>query len=61
MAVCNNCGVKLGCTCKRRTASDGKSCCASCVGNYQKKLKFPTKSSSTSPGVILNVTAVQTN
>lgn len=65
MSQCNNCGAKLGCSCKRRTASNGKSCCATCIGNYEKVLK-QAKSKNTSgniisPGVILNVTAVQNN
>ena len=59
MSKCNNCGTKLGCSCKRRTASDGKSCCASCIGSYEKKLKSSTTKSSYPVGTILNVTARQ--
>lgn len=58
MANCNNCRTKLGCSCKRRTASDGKSCCATCLPGYEKTVK-QTQPSGTAPGVILNVTAVQ--
>jgi hypothetical protein len=64
MATCNNCRVKLGCSCKRRTASNGASCCANCIASYEKKLKNPpqqNKFSGTSPGVILSATAVQKN
>jgi hypothetical protein len=58
MAKCGNCGSKLGCSCKRRKASDGKSCCVNCISGYEKKLKqITTKSNNT--GVILNVTATQ--
>ena len=59
MAQCNNCRTKLGCSCKRRTASDGKSCCATCVSKYEQTLK-QSKTGTNSTGVILNVTAVQT-
>jgi len=61
MSQCNNCGAKLGCSCKKRTASNGKSCCANCIGNYEKVLKQSKKniSSDNTTGVILNVTAVQ--
>lgn len=57
MSKCNNCGTKLGCSCKRRTASDGTSCCASCISSYEKK-KQTTKSNYPT-GTILNVTATQ--
>lgn len=62
MATCLNCRTKLGCSCKKRTASDGKSCCATCLPKYEKALKqSPPKTGNinTSPGVILNVTAVE--
>lgn len=36
---CTNCGAKLGCGCQKRTASDGKSCCASCLAAYEAGLK----------------------
>jgi len=65
MANCTNCGKKLGCSCKKRTASNGKSCCAYCLPNLEKTLKKgkATKASPTvhKPGVILSATAVQTN
>lgn len=62
MANCNNCGSKLGCSCKKRKASDGKSCCVNCIKNYEKQLKYPAKPNTrTSPGTILNVTATQKN
>lgn len=70
MSKCGNCNATLGCSCKKRTASDGKSCCASCISNYEKTVKTKkrlvvekgiTHNTSTSmrPGVILNATAVQ--
>jgi hypothetical protein len=39
MSACSNCGIKLGCSCQRRTASDGTSVCSSCVIAYEEKLK----------------------
>lgn len=39
MSACPNCGIKLGCSCQRRTASDGTSVCSSCVIAYEEKLK----------------------
>lgn len=39
MSACSNCGIKLGCSCQRRTASDGQSVCSSCVIAYEEKLK----------------------
>ena len=63
MALCGNCKKTLGCSCKKRTASDGKSCCATCVNTYEKTIrKSKTRNSKnmiTSPGIILNVTAVE--
>jgi len=66
MSKCGNCKKSLGCSCKKRTASDGTSCCANCLSSYeiivkQTKLKIQPsiehKSSLTNPGVILNVRA----
>ena len=60
MANCSNCKSKLGCSCKKRKASDGRSCCVNCVKNYEKRLKYPpVPKASSAPGVILNVTAEQ--
>lgn len=70
MAKCNNCGAKLGCACKKRTASDGKSCCANCIATYERSINTNRSASSTqddinatatSPGVIISATAIQTN
>ena len=33
MATCPNCGTKLGCSCQKRTLSNGQQGCASCAGN----------------------------
>jgi hypothetical protein len=41
---CYNCGRILGCSCKRRTASDGKSCCTTCIQGYTKSLTIKTVS-----------------
>jgi hypothetical protein len=71
MSKCGNCKTKLGCSCKKRTASDGKSCCANCLSNYEKIIKKKTNrlqvqpgiehnnTSITAPGVILSVKAEQ--
>lgn len=32
---CPNCGAVLNCSCKLRTASDGKRCCTMCVAAYE--------------------------
>ena len=47
MAKCSNCGTRLSCGCKKRTAKDGKSCCATCVNQYNASLekKASTKKS----------------
>lgn len=39
---CGNCGSKLTCGCQKRTATDGKQCCQSCVGTYNQSLAKPT-------------------
>jgi len=43
----------MGCSCQRRVASDGKTCCSSCISAYelnlQKKITVTPKSSSTAP------------
>lgn len=51
-----NCGTSMGCSCQRRVASDGKSCCSSCISAYEVNLKNkitvtpnPTKPNSTAP------------
>lgn len=65
MAKCGNCKSKLGCSCKLRKASDGKSCCVNCISNYEKVLKQSKKKdklTSTPPvGVIISATAIQTD
>ncbi len=40
---CGNCGRILGCACKKRTASDGKQCCTTCVTGYNKAVQNKTK------------------
>lgn len=39
---CGNCGRTLSCGCKKRTASDGKQCCVTCVAGYEKSIKNTT-------------------
>jgi hypothetical protein len=63
MAKCGNCGAKLGCSCKVRKATDGKSCCVSCVTGYNTRLRQKNrgvvkKTSNTTP-VLISATAVQ--
>lgn len=36
---CNNCGARMSCGCQKRRASDGTSCCSTCLPFYEKKLK----------------------
>ena len=36
---CNNCKARLSCSCQRKRASDGTSCCTSCLPFHEKKLK----------------------
>lgn len=39
MSSCPNCKNQLSCGCQRRTASDGKSVCSSCLAPYEASLK----------------------
>ena len=39
MAQCTNCKRNLSCGCQKKTASDGKSCCANCIKQYETNLK----------------------
>lgn len=58
---CNNCRVKLGCSCKKRVASNGTSCCSYCIVNYEKSIKknsVKTQTSHNAP-VIIKATATQ--
>lgn len=47
--TCSNCNARLSCGCKRRTASDGKQCCSSCVGAYEKTLTNNNPKSEVTP------------
>lgn len=42
MAKCSNCSKTMSCGCQKRTASDGKAVCSSCLTSYEQTLK-PTK------------------
>jgi hypothetical protein len=35
---CDNCKKILECGCQRRTASNGVSCCGSCIKQYEEKI-----------------------
>jgi hypothetical protein len=48
MSACSNCGIKIGCSCQRRTASDGTAVCSSCVIDYEQKLKSNTQQTESS-------------
>ena len=37
---CPNCNTALSCGCQRRTASDGKEVCSSCVQAYEHNLQI---------------------
>lgn len=37
--ICNNCKAPLGCSCQKKTASNGASVCANCIGTYEANLK----------------------
>lgn len=39
MAQCSNCKRNLSCGCQKKTASDGKSVCNSCITEYENKIK----------------------
>jgi hypothetical protein len=49
MSACLNCGTKLSCGCQKRTASDGKSVCGTCLSSYEISLKNPSTNTSTAP------------
>jgi len=68
MARCGNCGTKMSCSCKKRTASDGKVGCIQCIPNHEKKLKQQKKQAgntpdstptNTAPSEIISVSVVQ--
>lgn len=50
--TCNNCGATLTCGCQKRGASDGKSCCTTCITKYEMKLSgyIPTEKKSVISG-----------
>lgn len=39
MAQCTNCKRNLSCGCQKRTTSDGKSACSSCINTYEMQKK----------------------
>jgi len=54
---CSNCNAKMSCGCQKRKASDGTSCCSSCLAFYEKGLqnKKQIVSTATTPTVNKNV------
>ena len=38
MSSCPNCGKKLSCGCQKRTASNGRTVCSTCVTSYESTL-----------------------
>ena len=40
---CSNCKTQLSCGCQKRTASDGKQVCSSCLTTYEQKLAAAKK------------------
>ena len=38
MAICQNCGAQLTCSCQQRTTSDGKPACQNCIAFYEQDL-----------------------
>jgi len=49
MANCLNCKKALSCGCQKRTASDGKSVCSTCLQGYEARLKQTPKPAATTP------------
>lgn len=45
---CPNCNTALSCGCQRRTASDGKEVCSSCVQAYEHNLQIQRQQASAS-------------
>lgn len=43
MTQCSNCKSALSCSCKERTASDGKKCCTKCIAAYEASIKNKKK------------------
>ncbi len=46
---CNNCGSTYTCSCKVRTASDGKKVCVNCVNKYNEELEKKSKEKNNIP------------
>ena len=47
---CPNCNTLITCGCQRRTASDGKQTCTSCLAAYQNKITpSPQRPNNTPP------------
>lgn len=39
MSQCPKCQKPLGCSCQLRTASNGTTCCSSCIHSYEAELR----------------------
>lgn len=66
MSNCLNCKIKLSCSCKKRKAINGTSCCTVCVRRYdaqysaqQKTLNADGARKQPAAPVMLSATAVQ--
>lgn len=55
---CGNCKATIGCSCKIRKATDGKSCCASCVAAYNNKIKVLNRPKNAVKNAVDNTTPV---
>lgn len=55
---CTNCHAKLSCGCQQRVATNGASCCTSCVAAYNQRLSGNNSAPVTPPpsGPPTNVT-----
>ena len=52
---CNNCNAKLSCGCQKKRASNGVSCCSSCLSFYEKGLQSQTPNAPVTNTVNKNV------
>jgi hypothetical protein len=52
MSACTNCGTKLSCGCQKRTASDGRAVCGTCLSGYEASIKNKTAVKSATTNVI---------
>lgn len=56
MSACSNCKITLGCSCQRRTASNGVPVCTSCIAAYENALlakKTPATPANNNPSNVV--------